>query len=374
MTSITTDRFYPVATLRPEDVVPPEKPENPLNVVPGTMLFDAPSPDNALIDSVVKGTHRFWEAFQFAGQDMGDDAWDDARMAGHDLVARAQGLADSDIPMPQDLRDRLRGIAPQSAVDSKPDAPGIRSLGNEPPPSANSLGNEGIGADNDDDPANWSDAEFWDKLAKLIGELKSNFLDTFQDAAKKYLEFSQALTDIMSKLSSWITSKNDGKEVELDVGKLKEALDKLLEKYKLPSKDAVLWPPQKKDGDGKNDEIEGGSKEDAEKWAKDLGLPDSSVVEQPPGSGKYVVVIDTGPIQTMIDTLPKADDNGKATITTQQLEIWRNGFTGQENQVKTTLQSLSQRYTTANANNENLVKVLSGAIAAMSESAKGFYR
>lgn len=354
MTSIVTDRFYPAAKLQPEDVVPPGKPENQSNMVPGPMLPDAPSPDRMLVDGVVKDTQRFLEAFQVAGKDMGDDAWDDARMAGHDLVARAQGLADSDIPMPQDLRDLLRG--------------------NAPTPSVNSFGDNDVGADNDDDPAKWSDAEFWDAIAKLIGELKSNFLDTFQDAAKKYLEFSQALTDIVSKLSSWITSKNDGKEVELDVGKLKEALEKLLEKFKLPSKNAVLWPPQKKDGDGKSDEIEGGSKEDAAKWAKDLGLPDSSVVEQPPGSGKYVVVIDTGPIQSMIDTLPKADDNGKATMTTQQLEIWRNGFTGQENQVKTTLQSLSQRYTTANANNENLVKILSGAIASMSESAKGFYR
>ncbi|AKC69024.1 hypothetical protein MB84_05410 [Pandoraea oxalativorans] len=318
------------------------------------MSLDAPSPDHVLIDGVVTGADRFWNAFRIAGQDMGDDAWDDARMAGHDLVARAQGLAHSDVSMPQDLRDRLRG--------------------NAPPPSANSLGDNDIGVGNDDDPAKWSDAEFWDAISKLIGELKHGFLDTFQGAAKQYLDFSQALTDIVSKLSSWITTRNDGKEVELDVGQLKEALDKLLEKFKLPSKNAVLWPPRKNDADGKHGEIEGGTKEDAAKWAKDLGLPDSSVVEQPPGSGKYVVVIDTGPIQTMIDTLPKADDNGHATMTTQQLEIWRNGFTGQENQVKTTLQSLSQRYTTANANNENLVKVLSGAIASMSESAKGFYR
>lgn len=374
MTSITTERFLPVATLQREDVMPPGKPENPSNGVPGPMSNDAPSPDHVLIDGVVKGVNRFWDAFQVAGQDMGEDAWDDARMAGHDLVARTQGLADSDIPMPQDLRDLLRGNAPQSGGDGKPDASGIRSLGNESPPPVNSLGDDDIGPDNDDDPTKWSDAEFWDEIAKLIGELKRGFLDTFQDAAKKYLDFSQVLTDIMSKLSSWITTKSDGKEVELDVGKLKEALDKLLEKFKLPSKNAVLWPPQKKEPDGKNDEIEGGSKEDAAKWAKDLGLPDSSVVEQPPGSDKYVVVIDTGPIQTMIDTLPKADDKGKATMTTQQLEIWRNGFTGQENQVKTTLQSLSQRYTTANANNENLVKILSGAIASMSESAKGFYR
>ncbi|VVE69889.1 Cell invasion protein SipD [Pandoraea anapnoica] len=374
MTSILTDRLLPAATLPLEDVVPPGKPENQSNVVPAPMPFDAPSPDDALIDGVVKGANRFWEAFQIAGQEMGDDAWDDARMAGHDLVARAQGLADSDIPMPQDLRDRLRGNAPQSGGDGKPDAPGIRSLGNEPPPSVNALGGDDIPADNDDDPGKWSDQEFWDAIAKLIGELKSGFLDTFQEAAKKYLEFSQALTDIVSKLSSWITSQGDGKDVKLDVGKLKEALEKLLEKFKLPSQNAVLWPPQNKGDDGKDGEIEGGSKEDAEKWANDLGLPDSSVVEQPPGSGKYVVVIDTGPIQTMIDTLPKADDNGIATMTTQQLEIWRNGFTGQENQVKTTLQSLSQRYTTANANYENLVKVMSGAIAAMSESAKSFYR
>ncbi|MFK0377158.1 IpaD/SipD/SspD family type III secretion system needle tip protein [Pandoraea sp. NPDC090278] len=238
----------------------------------------------------------------------------------------------------------------------------------------NSLSDDDIDPDKDDDPGRWSDEEFWDMLTNLISDLKSDFLDTFEEAAKKYLELGQALTDIMSQLSSWITSGGDGKDVKLDVGKLKEALEKLLEKFKLPNPNAVLWPPQKEGDDGTDGGIEGGSKEEAEKWAEDLGLPDSSVVEQPPGSGKYVVVIDTGPIQTMIDTLPEGDKDGIATMTAQQLEIWRNGFTGQENQVKTTIQSLSQRYTTSNANYENLVKVLSGAIAAMSESAKAYYR
>ncbi|MFK0377157.1 hypothetical protein [Pandoraea sp. NPDC090278] len=134
MTSIVPGSFFPAATLKPEDIVPPGTPEIPSNGVPDLKRVDAPSPDDALIDGVVKAANRFWEAFLIAGKQMSNDAWDDARMAGHDLVARAQGLADSDIPMPEDLRDRLRGDAPQSGVDGKPDAPGIRALGNEPPP------------------------------------------------------------------------------------------------------------------------------------------------------------------------------------------------------------------------------------------------
>ena len=154
----------------------------------------------------------------------------------------------------------------------------------------------------------------------------------------------------------------------INIGELRKALNDILAEFKPPNKNSVLYPKQDKD----SNDIEGGTKEDAEKWARDFGLPESSVQEQPEGSGKWVVVIDTSPIDRMLDSIPKDGDEKK--MNPFELDIWRSGFTSQENQVKTMMQQLMQRYTTANSTYDNLVKVLSSTIASTLEVAKGFLR
>ncbi|VVD77124.1 IpaD/SipD/SspD family type III secretion system needle tip protein [Pandoraea anhela] len=375
MTRIGDENTIPWFLLNGADGVTPETGDVDGSGGPEKLPGNDPSIDEQRVRGVVQGAAKLLEARAKFAQDLSDVSRDDARLAEHDLVARVNGLVHSDTPMPQDMRDELLGVTANKPDEKRGNDPQKPEVKNKPAPdndqSPGVKDNEEDGAEDDPDKPPLTDGEIWAIIVKLIVDVKENFLNIFGEAAAKYLDFGKALTDIISKLSSWITSKGDGKEVELDVGALRGELEKLLAKYKLPSKDAVLWPKQK---EGKDGEIEGGSKEDAQKWAKELGLPESSVVEQPPGSGKYVVVVDTTPIQKMIDTLPKDDKNGKAKMTTQQLEIWRTGFTGQENLVKTALQSMSQRFTTANATNETLVKLLSGSIVSMAEAFKGFNR
>ncbi|AKM30724.1 hypothetical protein AB870_12320 [Pandoraea faecigallinarum] len=356
------------------------------NRVPGRQPGDDLSPASVLLAGAVQGADKLRGALRSiddrmldvqsgkASVDALDETLDDARLAALDLGARLKGLASSDVPIPGALREQIAEFlreSPERKPGALPDDPGIRQMDDAPKVDAgnpDAAPQTDTGKEGDDKVP--TDGEIWDKLIAVIGHMKEFFLKIFSEAAKKYLEFSKALADIMSKLSGWIENQNDGKEVDLDVGKLKEALQPLLNKYKLPGKEGVLWPTQTP-GDGP---IEGGAKEDAEKWAKELGLPEGSVKEQPEGSGKFVVVVDLSTIETMINTLPQGDGNGKKRMTTQELEIWRTGFTGQESVVKTQVQGLSQRYATANATNENLVKLLSGAILAMSESNKGFFR
>ncbi|VVD90877.1 Cell invasion protein SipD [Pandoraea capi] len=386
MTRIGEENQIPWYLLNNVSDVAPVSEEVEENVGPGKQPGDDPTIDAQRVAGVVQAAGKLLELRGKFAQDLSDASRDDVAVAEHDLVSRANALARSGVPMPRELRDGLLGKSPDKpGGKGEPDAvdgidgidgrdPQKPSVNNAPPPGIDDMPDVN-GTDEEDKPEDGkkplTDGEIWEIIVKLIADVKENFLNIFGDAAKGYLDFGKALTDIVAKLSSWITSKDDGKNVELDVGALKDELQKLLEKYALPSKDAVLWPKQDKEGKG---DIEGGSKEDAEKWAKDLGLPESSVVEQPPGSGKYVVVIDTTPITKMIESLPKGDQNGKSKMTTQQLEIWRTGFTGHENLVKTATQSMSQRFTTANATNESLVKLLSGSILSMAETFKGFSR
>ncbi|WP_170936063.1 IpaD/SipD/SspD family type III secretion system needle tip protein [Pandoraea sp. PE-S2R-1] len=86
-------------------------------------------------------------------------------------------------------------------------------------------------------------------------------------------------------------------------------------------------------------------------------------------SGKYVVVIDTAPLDRMIENVPAS-----GVMNPFELDIWRSGFTSQENLIKTSMQSLMQRYSTANSVYDNLVKILSATINATLEVCKGYLR
>lgn len=311
-----------------------------------------------------------------------DDLRDDLRVAAQDLESRLGGLSAADVPIAPDARDALmeaipglrpRNLPPAGATDSPPGATNVPPPATPPsdPPKADTEpppmpGITNTPPEDEEDP--YSDSKLWADIAELIGDIKDDYLDAYSEAVSKYLAFNKALSDLISKLSSWITTSSDGKEVTLNIGELRKALNDILAEFKPPNKNSVLYPKQDKDGE----EIEGGSKEDAEKWARDFGLPESSVQEQPEGSGKWVVVIDTSPIDRMLDSIPKDGDEKK--MNPFELDIWRSGFTSQENQVKTMMQQLMQRYTTANSTYDNLVKVLSSTIASTLEVAKGFFR
>ncbi|MGC7404901.1 IpaD/SipD/SspD family type III secretion system needle tip protein [Pandoraea pneumonica] len=259
---------------------------------------------------------------------------DAVAVSAHDLSRRLKGLAALDVP----VNDKNR----------------------------NGLGTMG----SDDDPKWWDDpafdnGAFWKEIAEAISKLKAEYLDSYSDAADKYLKFNEAISKIVAQLSTWIKTDGKGEKVTLDIEALKAALEEVKKAFELPNPAAVLYPPQEKDAD----EIKGASKEDAEKWAKDLGVPESCVKEQPEGSGKYVVVIDTGPVQTMIDNVPK---NGE--MNPFELDIWRSGFSSQENLIKTSMQSLLQRFSTATSVYDNLVKVLSATINTTLEACKGYLR
>lgn len=260
---------------------------------------------------------------------------DAVAVSAHDLSRRLRGLAAIDVPVPDKVRDDL----------SK-----LMSLNEAPKP--------------EDDPR-MNNADFWDQIAEAIAQIKSEYLDAYGDAADKYLKFNEAISKIVAQLSSWIKADSKGEKVTLDIAALKAALEEVKQSFSLPNPAAVLYPPQKKDAEG----IEGTSKEAAEKWAKDMGVPEDCVKEQPEGSGKYVVVIDTGPVQRMIDNVPKDGE-----MNPFELDIWRSGFTSQENLVKTSMQSMLQRFSTATSVYDNLVKVLSSTINTTLEACKGYLR
>ncbi|KVP02871.1 hypothetical protein WJ82_22055 [Burkholderia ubonensis] len=215
-----------------------------------------------------------------------------------------------------------------------------------------------------------SDAKLWEKIAEYIGNIGKDYLGVYENVVAQYTEFYKAYSDILSKMGGWITTGKDGNSVKLNVTALKNELQKLHDKYSLPSSAGVLFPAKNSDGN-----LQGANKDKAEEWADALGLPRSCVQEFPAGSGKYAVAVDMTPIDTMMRNLGglgSADNDGNVGLDNAKFQAWQSGFKAQEENLKTTLQTLTQKYSNSNSLYDNLVKVLSSTISACMETCKSF--
>jgi invasin D len=211
-------------------------------------------------------------------------------------------------------------------------------------------------ADAFDAEANSSN-EFFDKLLALIDLIKNGYLAGYEHIIAAYSDFfADFNAQITAKLKDWVEGANDGKEVKLNAGALRDALTKLIEKYTHPNPASVLFPEPGKGGT---------SREEAENWRQSLGLPASCLKQN--ADGTYCVVIDTGPLWTMKNSLPSG---GTVTWDTARFQAWQTGFNAQEERMKNTLQSFTQKYSNANSYHDNFNKTLSSHLNQFSDMLK----
>ncbi|ELO0752883.1 SPI-1 type III secretion system needle tip complex protein SipD [Salmonella enterica] len=207
-----------------------------------------------------------------------------------------------------------------------------------------------------------SDAEIWDMVSQNISAIGDNYLGVYENVVAVYTDFYQAFSDILSKMGGWLLPGKDGNTVKLDVTSLKNGLNNLINKYNQINKNTILFPAQS-----------GGATEpEARQWLSELNLPDSCLKST--GSG-YVVTVDLTPLRKMvqdIDGLGKPGDDSKLEMDNAKYQAWQAGSKAQEEKLKTTLQTLTQKYSNANSLYDNLVKVLSSTISSSLETAKSF--
>ncbi|MGL5758776.1 type III secretion system needle tip protein SctA [Plesiomonas sp.] len=185
------------------------------------------------------------------------------------------------------------------------------------------------------------DNELWGLIAKTIGDINDNYLGVYEGVVALYTEFYQAFSKILSQMGGWITAGSDSNTVNFNSAALKAALQQLV-------------------ADFEGRPLFSGTPQEALAWATELGLPESCVQ-----GGN--VMIDMTPILNMINNLPPS---GK--INNAAFQAWQSGFKAQEENLKNTLQTLTQKYSNANSLFDNLVKVLSSTISSCTETCKSF--
>lgn len=199
-----------------------------------------------------------------------------------------------------------------------------------------------------------SSKEFCEEIAKIIGETRTDYLEVYEKVLEKYIGFFKGMSDILSQLPNLISDGKDNK-VTVDEGKLRELLEELNGKYK----DQVLYPTEP----GKSV-----CEKEAKDWAEKLGLPEDCVQS---GEGGSVVKFDLSPIKEMLEGLSAVKDG---EISSAKYQAWKAGFDAQVEKINNYVQTLSQKYTTANSTYDNLVKVLSSTITSMYDADKEYLK
>ncbi|MCC3701535.1 IpaD/SipD/SspD family type III secretion system needle tip protein [Rouxiella badensis] len=212
-----------------------------------------------------------------------------------------------------------------------------------------------------------NDSNISDQIGEIIGEVKEGYYDIFEGALAKYINFYKELSNIMSEMGKLIKKSDKEGYLKYDFKTLQGKLDNLYDKYNKKADDGYklsqLYPKDPKDNV---------SKVEAEKWAKDMGLPSGSVLQSQYGGDWYYVAIDLTPLKQMKDNLISSTSNDYELLNTQY-ESWVTGFNAQEDQIKTTLQSLTGRFANANSVYDNMVKVLSSTIGTLAEMSRRYF-
>lgn len=205
-----------------------------------------------------------------------------------------------------------------------------------------------------------------DQIGDIIGIVKEDYYDVFEGGLAKYIQFYKELGLILAEMASLIKDGADEGKIKYDYKTLHDKLDTLLKKYKDPNgnpngKLAQLYPV---------DFSQNTTEADARKWAKDMGLPTSSVIKN--ASGTYYVAIDLGPLENMKKNIQYPHDSNKE-LTNTEYQAWLTGFNAQEEQIKTTISSLTGRFSNANSIYDNVVKILSSTISSLADMSKRYF-
>ncbi|MTC48138.1 type III secretion system needle tip protein SctA (plasmid) [Providencia sp. PROV188] len=218
-----------------------------------------------------------------------------------------------------------------------------------------------------------SDAELWEKISESIGDINDSYLKMYESTVAGYTYFYQKFSEkILAQMGSWVQPGKDGNSVKLSARAITDTLWGILNACKgekgTEDPSYVLLPPQ-----SGGSPVETFTEDEAKMWAAELGLPSSCVQ---PRNGGYVVLPDLTPLETMLnelEELKQASSNGSVLeLDNAKYQAWQAGFKSQEENLKTTLQTLTQKYSNANSLYDNLVKVLSSTISSCLETAKSF--
>ncbi|MFP7609873.1 IpaD/SipD/SspD family type III secretion system needle tip protein [Serratia quinivorans] len=193
--------------------------------------------------------------------------------------------------------------------------------------------------------------EIYDDLGKAINQMDKEYLSKYQDAVKNYTEFFDKINDAFAQFGENLSDFSVGNNIEkLFKNEYRDLFKSILDQG------GVL--------------LSGLSSYEAKEWAKALG----------PGAvargGEVVINVEAvykmyNVIKKHAETLNGSTNRG-GSMNPQELQAVKDGLTAYMDRIQTSMQTMIQKYSTANSTFDNLIKVLSSTISSLLEADKNF--
>jgi len=206
-----------------------------------------------------------------------------------------------------------------------------------------------------DDKNNISASEGWGLMANKIEAMDKEYIKVYENILERYTAMFGEFGELMGAITGYLDVQTDDKTGvqnfifdEKALGAIKDLV------AKFEGAAGTLVP------------VNGGSVTQAEaiKWAEQLGLDPSKCVQRS-GNG-YCVKMDISSLTDIVKNMPSS----QAKLSTFEYQSWRSGYDAQGDRLKTAIQTLTTKYSSANGNFESLTKLLSSMINTMGDLLK----
>lgn len=234
--------------------------------------------------------------------------------------------------------------------------------------------------------------DFFKEVRDSIITGKNDYLDILKDVFSKYMDYVNELRTILSELSELTKAGAEDGTVNVDFKTLSDKLYYL--KIKFFGDDIIKEYLFKinlkftKDGNGyyrmvngekiyykDNTQVDAAVKaiEDLLKGVKGIELDKKNNSTPPDIEFTFGISIDFSDLDKVISDLEERSKN-KGDILQSEFNLFKNSLDALEKKINTNLDELSKKYSAANSNYDNFVKIVSSTMNSLLEMAKGFLR
>lgn len=232
--------------------------------------------------------------------------------------------------------------------------------------------------------------DLFNEVKQSIVSGKNDYLDVLKDIFSNYMEFVKELREILSELSKSVKAGSKDGYINIDINDLLNKLLALRTKAERPGFFS-MWMYFSKGDDGRyyreingekiyyQNNIEADNAARAvEKLLNEIkGITskkeDNSASVQPDIDFLFSANIDLSGVDKLISYL-NGMPQGPHDILQTEFDLLKKTLDAVEKGVNTNLDELSKKYSSANSNYDNFVKIVSSTMNTLLEMAKGFLR
>ena len=232
--------------------------------------------------------------------------------------------------------------------------------------------------------------DFFNEVKNSIIIGKNDYLDVLKDIFSKYMNYVNALREALSSLTQYTKAGSKEGYIHVDFKAFRKAIEKVRNEYAKSGPDDDLlylrvFCQHNSDGSflrtihgnevhyGDSTEIDNALNA-IEKLLKEIKgvLPSRSDQSKPPDSDTvFTATIDFSDLDKFLSELSaKGDDD----ILQTEFDLFKKSLDALEKRINTNLDEISKKYSAANTNFDNFVKVVSSTMNTLLEMAKGFLR